>query len=74
MTAIPARATSFGTKWTALLVPPGDVAGLTLALDRLMSDAELRQRFAERAVEAKERFSMGRIAGMWEELFEKVVE
>lgn len=56
-----------------LLVPPGDVASLTAALNRLMSDAALRQRFAERAVEAKERFSMERIAGMWEELFEKVV-
>lgn len=56
-----------------LLVPPGDVAGLTAALNRLMSDAALRQRFAERAVEAKERFSMERIAGMWEELFEVVV-
>ena len=57
-----------------LLVPPGDVVGLTAALDRLMSDAALRQRFAERAVEARERFSMGRIAGMWEELFARVIK
>lgn len=56
-----------------LLVPVGDVAGLVAALDRLMGDSALRQRFAERAVEARERFSMERIAGMWEELFEKVV-
>jgi len=55
-----------------LLVPPGDVASLTAALKRLMSDADLRQRFAERAVEARDRFSIERIAGMWEELFEGV--
>jgi glycosyltransferase involved in cell wall biosynthesis len=57
-----------------LLVPPGDVAGLTAALDRLMSDAALRQRFARRAVEARDRFSMARIAGMWEELFAEVTK
>jgi glycosyltransferase involved in cell wall biosynthesis len=55
-----------------LLVPPGDVAALTAALDQLMGDADLRQRFAERAVEARDRFSMERIAGMWEELFEEI--
>lgn len=53
-----------------LLVPPGNIAGLITALDRLMGDAALRQRFAERAVEARHRFSMERITGMWEELFE----
>ncbi len=55
-----------------LLVAAGDVAGLTAALDRLMGDAALRQRFAERAVEARERFSMERIAGLWEDLFEEL--
>ena len=55
-----------------LLVAAGDVAGLTAALDRLMGDAALRQRFAERAVEARERFSMERIAGLWEALFEEL--
>lgn len=55
-----------------LLVPPADVASLGAALDRLMGDAALRERFAERAVEARERFSITRIAGMWEELFEEV--
>ena len=56
-----------------LLVPPGDVPGLTAALDRLMSDALTRQRFAERAVEVRERFSMEKIAGMWEKLFEEIL-
>ena len=44
-----------------LLVPPGDVAGLTAALDRLMGDAGLRRQFAERAVEVPRRFSMERL-------------
>ena len=55
-----------------LLVPPGNVDALTAALDRLMGDAALRAQFAARAVEARERFSMERIAGMWEELFAEV--
>lgn len=57
-----------------LLVPPGDVTGLALALDRLMGDSDLRECFAKRAVEARERFSLERIAGMWEALFEKVIK
>jgi glycosyltransferase involved in cell wall biosynthesis len=56
-----------------LLVPLGDVAELTAALDRLMGDALTRQRFAGRAVEVRERFSMERIAGMWEKLFEEIL-
>ena len=56
-----------------LLVPQGNVTELTAALDRLMSDALTRQRFAERAVEVRERFSMERIAGMWEKLFEEIL-
>lgn len=55
-----------------LLVQPGDVAGLTNALDRLMGDAALRQRFSMRALDVRERFSMERIVGMWESLFEEV--
>ncbi len=52
-----------------LLVPAGDVAKLADALDRLMGDRELRQQYALRAVEARERFSIERVAGMWEALF-----
>jgi len=51
-----------------LLVPPADVSALTDALRRLMSDAKLRQRYAQRAVEARERFSLERIAQHWEQL------
>lgn len=55
-----------------LLVPVGEVDGLVAALGRLMGDAALRERFSERAVEARERFSVERIAGMWEKLFDEV--
>lgn len=55
-----------------LLIPPGDVNGLHAALDRLMGDDLLRKRYAARAVEVRERFSMECIAGMWEKLFKEV--
>jgi glycosyltransferase involved in cell wall biosynthesis len=55
-----------------LLVPHGDVPALTAALDRLMCDGELRQRFSERTVEIRDRFSIDRIATMWEKLFNEV--
>lgn len=56
-----------------LLVRPGNVAELTAALDRLMSDDLLIERFSERAVEVRERFSRERIVAMWEKLFEDVL-
>lgn len=56
-----------------LLVPLGDVAKLTAALDRLMGDTLTRQRFAERAMEVRDRFSMEKIARKWEELFEEIL-
>jgi glycosyltransferase involved in cell wall biosynthesis len=55
-----------------LLVPPGDVAALSSALDHLMDDKETCQRFGARAVEVRERFSIEKIARMWEELFEDI--
>jgi glycosyltransferase involved in cell wall biosynthesis len=54
-----------------LLVTPGDGRGLAASLDRLMGDPALRLCFAERAVEVRDRFSMERIAGMWESLFKE---
>jgi glycosyltransferase involved in cell wall biosynthesis len=57
-----------------LLVTQGDVAGLSTALDRLMGDVDLRERFGKRAVEARERLSLERITGMWEELFDEVTK
>ncbi len=55
-----------------LLVPSGDVAALEDALGRLMTDDALRQRLASRAIEVRERFSIEKIAGMWEGLLAEV--
>lgn len=43
------------------LVKPGDVEGFARALDRLLSDDVLRQRFAQRSLELAPRFSVGRM-------------
>jgi glycosyltransferase involved in cell wall biosynthesis len=51
------------------LVEPGDTAGMEQALEMLMRDEPFRQRFAARAIDARERFSITRVAGMWETLF-----
>lgn len=57
-----------------LLVAPGDVLSLSAAVDQLMGDDDMRKRFAERAVEARERFSVERVTDMWEKLFAKIMK
>ena len=52
-----------------LLVASGDADGMASALDRLMRDAHARAGFAQRAVDARERFSMVKISRMWEAVF-----
>lgn len=51
------------------LVAPNDPEKFASALEQLMRDAALRGQFAVRAVDARERFSIEKIAGMWEALF-----
>lgn len=55
-----------------LLVPPGDPAALAGALASIMGDPALRRRLAQRAGEAAERFSLEKIAAMWETLLDEV--
>ena len=55
-----------------LLVPPDDEAALVAALDHVMGDADLRKQFAARALDARDRFSLEKIAGMWEALFREL--
>lgn len=56
-----------------LLVEPGNVQDLSAAIRRLMEDEDLRARLSVRAADAKQRFSIERIAGIWEELFEDLL-
>lgn len=55
-----------------LLVPSGDVNALRAGLERLMGDEVLRRCLAERATEARERFTQDRIAALWERLFHQI--
>ena len=56
-----------------LLVPSEDVPALTGALDSLMRDSELRQRFGTAAGEARSRFSPETVARKWEDLFRSLL-
>lgn len=56
-----------------LLVPPGDARALATALRRLLSDEKLRQELGQRAaISVRERYSLGTILRMWDELFVQV--
>lgn len=57
-----------------LLVPQDAPDALAAALDRLMSDANLRTRFAARAVEVRERFGVEKVARQWEVLMASLRE
>jgi glycosyltransferase involved in cell wall biosynthesis len=56
-----------------LLVPTDDVTALAAAMNRLMSDDSERQRFAARAPEARERFSLKEILAKWELLINEAI-
>jgi glycosyltransferase involved in cell wall biosynthesis len=56
-----------------LLVPNGDVADLAKSLDQLMGDENLRRVFGTNAIGVRDRFSMEKIIGMWEALFEDLM-
>lgn len=57
----------------ALLVKPGDVAGLRSALVRLRDDEALRERLAATALtEVRERYTWGRVAGHVERVYREV--
>ena len=51
-----------------LLIPPEDVNALAKSIARLMANPVERQRLGDKAVEVLERFSMGNIMSMWDEL------
>jgi glycosyltransferase involved in cell wall biosynthesis len=48
-----------------VLVPPNDAASLAAAMERLMTDDEMRRKFARRASEVRNRYSVEKVAGLW---------
>lgn len=56
-----------------LLVEPGDVDGLIAAIDRLLDDRALQQRFAEANREIVQRFSAERMADQYQALYEALL-
>jgi len=59
---------------TGLLTPPRDAAALATALERLVSDQELRERMGRRAhADAQQRFDLERQADEYVRWFEKVL-
>lgn len=59
---------------TGLLVRPGDVDGLAVALQRLVDDAPFRQRLADEGQAlVRERFTSPTMARRWEALYEEVL-
>ncbi|WP_404800248.1 glycosyltransferase family 4 protein [Actinomadura rudentiformis] len=51
-----------------LLVPPGDQAGLTAALRKLIEDAPLRDRLGEEALRSVRAYDMARVGAQWQHL------
>jgi glycosyltransferase involved in cell wall biosynthesis len=57
-----------------LLVPKGDKQALAAALDRLMADAELRERLGREAARGADRFHPASIVARWDEVVARVLE
>ena len=55
-----------------LLVAPGDTHQLSVAMDRLMRDFNLRQQLASKAVEVLDKYSFVQVIKRWEMLFEEI--
>lgn len=56
----------------ALLVPPGDPAALAGALRQVLDGPALRESLVASGAERAEQFSMGHLAELYEEIFERV--
>jgi glycosyltransferase involved in cell wall biosynthesis len=57
-----------------VLVPPEDVDGLAVAMDRLMADESARRRLATRAPEVLARFGTPQVMAVWEETIQQVIK
>ncbi len=59
---------------TGLLLPPEDVNRLAEALNTLMKDKDLQDKFAEKAIERAQIFSVASIITQWENLFHEILK
>ncbi|WP_101790521.1 glycosyltransferase family 4 protein [Nonomuraea indica] len=57
-----------------LLVPPGDVAALAAALDRLMGDRDLRLRLGAEAARTARSYAPEAVMPMWVDLFSRLLD
>ncbi|NLJ52055.1 MAG: glycosyltransferase family 4 protein, partial [Alcaligenaceae bacterium] len=57
------------------LVQPGEsVDALSESIVSLINDPDRISDYSKRAVDMRDRYSMRRISGMWNELFQKVLQ
>jgi len=54
-----------------VLVPAGDVDALEAAISRLMDHPEERERLAARAPEVLDRFGLGKVMAVWDQLIDE---
>jgi glycosyltransferase involved in cell wall biosynthesis len=59
---------------TGIHVPPGDVAALRNALERIVADAPLRARLGAAGRERAQEYSSDVVVGAWEQVFNDVLE
>jgi glycosyltransferase involved in cell wall biosynthesis len=55
-----------------LLVKANDIAALTKSMGELLGDETRREAMGRRAIEVRQQFSMEKIAGLWESLFDEL--
>jgi GalNAc-alpha-(1->4)-GalNAc-alpha-(1->3)-diNAcBac-PP-undecaprenol alpha-1,4-N-acetyl-D-galactosaminyltransferase len=55
-----------------IIVPPGDIAGLADAIERLISNGNERVSLGEAAVSTSEKYGIDKIMGVWDKLVERV--
>lgn len=58
---------------TGLLVPPGDVAALTLAMRQLIGDEDLRERLGQAAREQSQRYRASVVVPQFEQLYQSLL-
>lgn len=57
-----------------LVQPAESVEALTEGIVSLLNDPERRRQYSKRAVDMRDRYSMRRVSGMWNELFQNVLQ